>query len=453
MDKILDRVGDDRMARVPAIKEERAAVLADAIEFYQTLLRLDSADPVVRVQTADMYARVGRTTLMAGEIERSGRASQAAVDLLTALVADYPDKTEYRAELAKHLVFLGHSHVLSGDFGSGLQTYGRAAALGDDLMREEPDQPAHRRTTAEARRSLGYFYMRMSPPQAEDHFKAAMAATNGLPDTPDDRVLTANVSGAYGSYLVTQRRLADAEKNLRQGMALLEKPLPTRGMGRMGADMAAITLRTTLALLCFQTRRPEEGDRYLAAVIAELDGQSGDLPQTFPYRLQAVTAYQMAGQRRERAGDSAGALAASAKALVLCDALLAEVPTLRELPKGIWFQQIRLRIVLEHASHLARAGQRAEALKLVAELEAVPNLAGVQAYNVACLLAVLSEKAGPVAREALCRRAMHLLRKASATGYPANPTEIEHVLVKDPDMAPLRGRRDFKEWAAGLGKK
>ena len=298
---------------------------------------------------------------MAGEIERSGRSSRTAIDLLTALADEYPDRPDYRGELARHYVFYGHSRVLNGDFPSGLEAYEKAAALCDALMKEEPDQPAHRRAAAEARRSLGYFYTRMSPAQAEGHFRAAVAATEGLPDTAEDRVLTANVLGAYGAFLVSQRRMPEGEKTLRQGLVLLDKPLPTRGMGRMAADMAAITLRTTLALLCFQTRRPEEGDRFLATVIANLETQSGDVPQTFPYRLQAVTAYQLAGQRRERAGDLVGAVAASAKALAVCDALLVDVPTLRELPKGIWFQQIRLTAAVDHASRLARTGQRAEA--------------------------------------------------------------------------------------------
>ncbi|HVK13784.1 MAG TPA: protein kinase [Gemmataceae bacterium] len=453
MDKILDRIGDDRMARIPAIQEDRTAILADAVQFYQTLLRLDSADPVVRAQTAGMYARVGRTNLMAGQIARSGESSRTAIELLEALAAEHPDRVEYRAELSKHYVVLGHSRILDGDFADGLRAYEKAAALSEALMAEQPHVLAHRRAAAEARRSLGYFYSTQNPARAEAHFVAAVGLVEKLTDTPDDRALTAHVSAAMGAYLLSQRKLSESEARLRAGLALLAGPLPTRGQGRVSAEIAAVTLRTTLALVCFQTRRPDEGDRLLGEVVAAVESSADLFGQSFPYRMQAITAYQTVAQRRQNARDLPGALAASGKALAQCDALLAEVPALKEYSRGAWFQVIRLRVVLAHAARLISAGRRDEARALVADLDAGPVLTGPLAYNFGCVLATLSESAAPLSREILRRRALAWLQKASATGYPATAAEVEHVREKDADLAVLRGRPDFRAWAAGLGKK
>ena len=71
MDRILDRVGDERMARIPAIQEERTAILADAVAFYETMLRLDSTDPTVRHDTAHTYKRVAHIGLLAGRTTQS----------------------------------------------------------------------------------------------------------------------------------------------------------------------------------------------------------------------------------------------------------------------------------------------------------------------------------------------------------------------------------------------
>jgi tetratricopeptide (TPR) repeat protein len=453
MDKVLNRIGDDRMARVPAIQEDRTAILADAVEFYESLLRLDSTDPAVRAQSADMYGRLGRIALIGGDIERSGRQSQTAIDLLTALDQENPGRLEYRAELAKHYVFLGHSKVLNGDFGPGLQAYEKGAALSEELMRAKPEELTYRRSAVEARRSLGYFFMQIDPAKADRQFQAAVRLVEDLTDTPEDRAMTAHVDAAYGAYLWSRGKPTEAEARLRAGLAILSGPPPTRGHARMSAEIAGITLRTTLALLCFQAGRGEEGDRWLAEVIARIESSTDWFSQAFPYRMQAISAYQALGKRRQRAKDLAGALAASGKALAQCDALLAEVPALKEFPRGAWMQITRLRVVLDHAPRLLWSGRRAEALALMGDIDAAPGLTGVLAYNVGCVLSLLSEHAAPLAREALCRRAMHWLRKASATGYPATATDVENVREKDPDLAALRRRPDFQAWAAGLGKK
>ena len=212
----------------------------------------------------------------------------------------------------------------------------------------------------------------------------------------------------------------------------------------MSAEIAGITLRTNLALVCFQANRGEEGDQLLAEVIARLESSADLVGQSLPYRMQAITAYQALGHRRQLANDLAGALAASEKALAQCDAILTDVPALREFPRGAWMQITRHRVVLEHAPRLIWSGRRDEALALVADIDAAPGLTGALAYNVACVLAVLSEHAGAVAREILCQRALQWLRKAASTGFPAHPTEVEHIRQKDTDPTALRRRADFK---------
>jgi TPR repeat protein len=78
------------------------------------------------------------------------------------------------------------------------------------------------------------------------------------------------------------------------------------------------------------------------------------------------------------------------------------------------------------------------------------ELSAAQAYNVACIFARLAETAEGDARESDAQTAMTWLKKAAATGYPANARQIEHVQKTDEDLAALRSRPDFQEWAKSL---
>src|SRR5262249_34229365 len=174
MDRILERVGDERLARVPAAQEARTAILIDAVAFYETLLRLDSNDPAVRTETAQTYARVARVTLMAGRTDQSTKAARDGVALFRGLADQFPERPEYRNELAKAYMFLGHSHALNGSFQEGLTAYETAAALAEALAKEFPDEPSYKTTAADCRRSLGYFFTHYDPARGESQFREAL---------------------------------------------------------------------------------------------------------------------------------------------------------------------------------------------------------------------------------------------------------------------------------------
>src|SRR5262249_62019137 len=124
--------GVRRPGRAPPMQEERAAILAEAVAFYESMLRLDSTDPAVRHDTAETYSRVAALGLLAGRTDQSAKAARSAVDLLQPLVDQFPDRPEYRDDLAKGHLFLGHSQVLNADFADGLASYQKGADLAEE---------------------------------------------------------------------------------------------------------------------------------------------------------------------------------------------------------------------------------------------------------------------------------------------------------------------------------
>jgi hypothetical protein len=136
--------------------------------------------------------------------------------------------------------------------------------------------------------------------------------------------------------------------------------------------------------------------------------------------------------------------------MALFDGILADYPVFRDPAQGMWLHILRSQGLLIHWNNLVRSGRRAEALETFRQVETGPQPRAGAAYDVACLLAVLANAApGPV-KEDLCRRSLEWLKSAAKTGYPANEAQVEHIRTKDEDLAALRSRADFQEWAKTL---
>jgi serine/threonine-protein kinase len=455
MDRILDRVGDERLARIPAVQEERNAILGDALAFFESLLRIDSTDPRVREQTAQTYARVARTSLAAGRTDQSARAAQGGVDLFEALAAQYPDRPQYRDDLAEAYIFLGHSRVLNADFAGGLEAYQKGAEIAGALAREFPGEPAYRATAAECHRSLGYYFTVANSREGEAHFKEAVRLAEDLhrehPQSAEYRALLASILGAYGQFLVAHQRLPEARPLVERGMALTTGPGPRSGRARMNQEQGIITLRTSAARLHEREGKREKSRELLEQATKRYEELIAGQPQSFPYRLQAVQAYGDLARVQRAENDPAGALKATGRAVDLYDEMLKDFPVFQEMPRSAWFQQQRAGARINHAINLASDGKVSEAATLAAAAEKGPPVpSAVQAYNLACVFAQLVGKAEGGTKDDYAAKAMTWLKRAQATGYPATASAIDHVRTKDEDLNSLRERPEFQEWVKGL---
>ena len=457
MDKILDQIGDERLARIPAVQAERNAILAEALAFFESLLRIDSTEPRVREQTGQTYARMARISLAAGRTDESAKHAQAGVNLFEALAAQFPDRPQYRDDLAEAYIFLGHSRVLNADFAGGLEAYRKAADIADALAREHPAVPAYQATAAECHRSLGYYFTVSRASEGEAHFQEALRLAEQLhtahPQSPEYRALLASVLGAYGQFLVAHQRLAEAKPLVERGMALTagKGPTPRSGRARLNQEQGVITLRTAAARLHEREGRPKQSRELLEKATERYEELIRGQPQSFPYRLQAVQAYADLARVQRGADDAAGALTATGRAVELYDEMLQEFPVFKEMPRSLWFLQQRAGARINHAINLAAAGKVSEAAKLAAELEKGPPVPReVQAYNLACVYAQLVGQSEGTAKEDYAARAMTWLKRAAATGYPASASAVEHIRTRDEDLTPIRDRPEFKEWVRDL---
>jgi tetratricopeptide (TPR) repeat protein len=458
MEKVIDRVGDGPLARIPQAQEERAAILNDALAFYESLLRLDSTDPTVRFETAQAYHLVARLSSLAGRVDQSEASSRHAIELLTALIAEHADRPEYRDELAKNQMFLGHARVLRADYDHGLEAYRQASVTIAALAAEFPDVPAYRATAAECQRSLGYYFMANTPAEAETYFREAVRLADGVyaaqPDVAN-RALLASTLGAYGQYLVIVRRLPDGEKPLNRAIALIDPktgPPPTGGHARLNFDEARLSTRYARAALCAMTGREREGESLAREAIRDYEALVASQPRAFPYRIQTVQAYSLLSRLVAADKRPAEAAKALARAIEIIDGVFREYPEWNDPAKGAWLRPVRQGLVANFASTSLDAGLPDDAARVAAEIDpTMPAFYGPNAYNVGCLfarlMAVTTDKS---VQDDYVAKAMVFLKQAAATGYPATAQQVEHIRTKDDDLKALRERPEFQEWAETL---
>jgi tetratricopeptide (TPR) repeat protein len=458
MEKVVDRVGDGPLSRVPEAQEERTALLADAVAFYESLLRLDSTDPSVRFDTAQTYHRVSRLANLAGRVEQAEAAAKSAIQLLTDLVNQHPDRRDYQNELARVHMFLGHARLLTGDNEGAVAAYREGAEVADALLARSPPDPAYQATAAECQRSLGYYHMVARPVESEKHFKRALelaeAAFAARADM-EHRALLASVLGAYGQFLVLGRapRLNEAKKLLDRGVELLDPasgPPPPGGMARMNYDQARLTTRFALALIYVQSDQTK-AEALAREAAREYEDMLTGQPRAFPYRIQAVQAYALLAQLTRHPGGNAEAARASGRAIELLDGIMAQYPAFADRRTGGWVHQLHQNMLAINARSLLEDGHREAAVRPAARLNPdLPGPPGKLAYNVARLFAVLAAGTDGSARDEYAAKAMAWLKKAAATGYPSTASEVEQVRSGEPDFKPLHGRPEFQEWVKTL---
>ena len=451
VDRILDRVGDERLARIPGFHADRAAILDDATAMFESLLRIDSGEPTVRHETAQTYLRVARLGALGGRHAEAIAAAQSAIDLLTALSAEQPDRPDYRHDLARAYSGMGTARLVEADFAAAQVAYEKTVGLCSALTEQFPDAMEYRVTGAEARRFLGLFLIRTDPARAQDHFSAALEIAEDFfrrePESADARTLLAVSLGHYGQFLAVRGKPVEAERMLLRGWELVDPArhpnLPPPSARTRNAQ-ALDALRNGLGQLYLNSGRLERAEAMLRAAAAEAESLIAGNPKSFPYRLQAMNAYSDLSAVFNAQNNQPEAARTFSRALALLDDLV------RDFPRAAWLPMQRRGLAFKHAFALARAGRRSEAATAARNFtRTADRIAGGNAYNIACLFALLVKDAPPNRADAIADEAIGWLKRATETGYPENAEQVAAAKTDD-DLASLRGRPAFDLWLKEL---
>ncbi len=302
VDQMLTRVAEEKLRDVPQMEPVRRELLEEALAFYQGFLQERSSDPAVRQETARAYRRVGDIYRRLAEMDQAEEAFRQAIALYEQLAAEYPDAPEYRRDLAgsharlggllgatarsaeakeqfranlalreslvrdypsvaKYRRDLAMAHAWRGDTPAEKEeAHGRAIAILERLLQQEPEDGDSQGNLAAVYNSLGILFSNTGRlEQAEVHFAKALALQQELEDRAPgtrQRNLAAGLN-SLGSVLVKLGRYDEAEDLLRRAMAIGEtraakNPTIPAYQSELGAQL------NNLASLLACTGRPEE---------------------------------------------------------------------------------------------------------------------------------------------------------------------------------------------------
>jgi tetratricopeptide (TPR) repeat protein len=205
----------------------RAELLQDALEFYQGFLdAADDPDPAIRWETAQAFARVARIQQYLGRSDDAAAHFRQAIDRTAALVAEFPDRPEFRDGLADAHLQFGNLLVRWPSVEQPGDQFERARRLWQDLAAASSESTRYRARVATC-----------------DHLE-------GLWHKESGRLTEAEA--AYQRALATRRKLA--ERN------------PSEDSRR---DLA-MTLHN-LANLCSTTSRADDAIRFESEAVRQFE--------------------------------------------------------------------------------------------------------------------------------------------------------------------------------------
>jgi tetratricopeptide (TPR) repeat protein len=460
LDRILDRVASDRLARIPGFQEERRFMVEEVLKYYQSLLELkaNAQDPTIRREIGRVYFRSAELYMILGQGEVAETACRKALEFQEGLAEEFPGQPEYRNDLAKTQIEYAGSLAMNNRIDQALRAYTRAIEISEQLTRESPNTADYQKSLALANINFGYFNMLSQPGQAEPYFRKALVLAEqlkeGQPQSADYQVLLAWSYANLGTVFLATGRVNQAEENLDKTLAILKPAGKVGPREAKGYDQVVAGALIGRGLVHFRRGQNALAESKLQEGIKLLKEIRRGQPKFFPHRIQLGMAQMALAGLWLMTNQNAKAEETYQQSLKLLEELLRDTPQLRPfLVPALQVQRINL-LVLR-----ARSGQPRQITAEATQLAAAAPPTGALAYSLACVYAlaaaiVADTTVGTEEKSQLVdqyvTQAIDWLGK-SRSGYLNNRKAVQHM-KQDTDLDSLRSRPEFKRFLAELEK-
>jgi tetratricopeptide (TPR) repeat protein len=452
VDRMLTRVGQDRLAPAPYTLKVRRELLEDALQLYQELARQEDRDPEIRYEVGRAWRRLGKIHLQPQKSEESYRK---AVEVFEQLTAEEPDKPAHWTELAASCNNLGLA-LQAKEPAESERLLRRALDLQDQLAADHPDVPDYRLDASVTRGDLAMVLFVAKRP--DEALQASRDGIDGLerlaaadPSSAEYRDYLGHALNNRGAFLGRLGRLEEAEPVFRRAVEVFE-PL-AEGPDALAGHRSLLALSCqNLGALLANTGRPEDGEKVLRRSVEVKRKLTSDYPEVPAYHAGlGQTLSKLAGVVRGR-GEGAKSIPLWEGSIEQRRLALKADPGNAELRQGLGED---CRALLYERLHL---GKYQEVERGAAELPSLLTDRGRGEYDAARLLSAclpLVEKDAHLSTAERAEllagysaRAGDLLRQASRKGCP-DLAGIE----RDDAFAPLRSRPDFQQLWKDVGRK
>jgi tetratricopeptide (TPR) repeat protein len=382
VDEMLTRLGDERLTNVPDFDEERREVLQQALALYGELLKDNSTDPDVRMETGRSHVRMGDIHKLLGDDAAAMRDYDRAIELLTSLNADHPGVPAYEKALA-------HAHDQKGLHSWDDETDRRRLFSAEACFRRGlPIWERLATSDIEARSKVAIDHYRIAcilvrsgrPADGEKMFARTVELQKELLKTassPGDVALLGSIYNSAGSHYLDSKQWEKTEQMCRAALAIFEKLAPAHRK-KLKYQYELGYAWHTIGIACAARDRPKEGEEGYRKGMAALEELTRIHPNLPRYQEE------IAGSLDDWANmyEGKGRLAEAEKSL--CDALAVRQKIAVRFTKSVVFER---RVALTYVA-LGKVQMRAgtgesarksfrEALGVFAKLARKPGNDGV----------------------------------------------------------------------------
>jgi tetratricopeptide (TPR) repeat protein len=424
----LGRVLKGRGETAAAEKEYRKA-----LDLEKKLAADSPGVPIYRTGLARSHQAVGELLLGVDRTADAEVEFRLGLDVQEKLVADFPDTADHRAELARSYTSMGNLLSTRREWATAEEFLRNGLKERERLAADFPHVADYRREVARSHFHVGNLLAdRGQSAAAEAEYRTALALQEKLaaefPAVAAYRSDQARSLNNLGNMLSRQKKAEEAEKHYRQALQVREKLVAdSPGVSSYRVDLGGNY--NNLGLWLQEGGRPADSLPWYERAIQTLEPVHQKEPRAVTPREFLRNALQGRATSYDRLGKHAEAAKDWDRVIELT-------------PDG---EKAGLRVT--RARSMLAAGRAAVA---VAEAEAVlklPDLTPLHLYSLACVYSLAAAAGGPQQSE-YADAAVGLLRQAVKAGYQ-NTTR----LTEDQDLAPLRGRDDFKKLVAELEAK
>jgi serine/threonine protein kinase len=365
VDRFLTRVGDKKLAPVPAMEEVRRDLLADALQFFQGFLReMDDADPQVRHEAARAEQRVARIYRLLGQRDRENQHWQEALLLQKRLAVEFPEQPSYRFDVSQTLHNLGlcnQAFARSAERQAEAERYLREAlALRRQLVQEQPDNAEFQAGLARTYGALGLFCRKAAnlQEQAEPAYRAALDLQQALVDRHQEVAeYQADLAGTcmnLGALEFMRGRYEPALVCWKRGQATFDR-LSQADPENAGYQWSLAGLYGNLSVVYLEQGDPEQALSMCQKAVVIYERLVREHRSVPAYRQDLAGAENNRAHILERQGRADLQVAALVRARTLLQELIAEYPRLTDCP----FELAKVGINL--AAAYQQQGQHVEA--------------------------------------------------------------------------------------------
>jgi len=327
VDLMLSRVGQDTLAHVPQMTAIRKELLENALGFYEQFRKEKSDDPAVRWEGSRAQQRVADIYQKLGKPDSAAKAYEQSLASLAELAGTYPQRLEYRKDLAGGYNNFGNLLKDIKQSKKAEQFYRQAMKVREELFEAAPRLPEHTQELAESFNNLGIILQTLGKmKEAEPAYRRGAELLRKLkaefPKTPRYREELARNLSNQGTLLKLLGKTAPAEKCFAEAQKLW--------IGLVQEDANIPEYRRQLALTqnhfgdLWRDTRATDAEKAYGKALVERQQLTRDFPTVPAYAEDWATSFDglttlLQSLGRDKEADQAREQAVSIRTKIVAD--------------------------------------------------------------------------------------------------------------------------------------